>query len=302
VLSISAGNWPVEIKLSGFHQNVADKKSSPDYGVYAYQPYSESGQTFSMVNTGGFGFSYLGWPDSVDAGYGLEAEMRYIISDNIRLSFQIGYDYMHVYQWDVLDEWDWDYWEKTYIEFIPALTVDQANKTFRYNYKFNEDGQFVPDDSMQFSAKFLPIQRLKELRLGIGGLYRLPVTEKFSAQFRLDGGVSLYTRQLHMREDWIKRFNLSGDSTQIYDYEYKLNLLHYAPLKKGARFYLTPGVGLNYQLNNVFDFEFDFRFLQYIDRKYSAWLEDVFGFPSRSEEQFPVYSKYFFQFGLVFKY
>ena len=241
----------------------------------------------------GYGHPHFNGSDSVNAGFGLSAGFRYKLSDQFRVGLKIGYDYMYLYQDNVLDEWDWEYWEKTYIEFIPGLTVEEANRTLRYN---------AGTDSTLFSAVFEPTQRLKELKLATEVSYQIRVWEDISATVGLEFGASMFSRELRMNEHWIKRFKLDSASVEKFDYEYEFELLHFAPSKKGTRFFLAPAIGLSWDLGDTFLATFDWRFTQYLGRQHVGWLEDLFGIPADSEKWFPVKSKMQFELGLVFKY
>lgn len=271
--TLTAQEWPLEVKISALHQ-----------GVF------EARQTASKDYTG-FGFPYFDFPDSVEGGFGVAAEFRFKLTERFKILLQVGYDYMYLFQDDVLDEWDWDYWEDTYIEFLPGITVDEVNKTLRY----------TSGDSI-FSAIFEPSQRLKELRLSTGFGYTQPLFGKLEGIIACELGASLFNRELRMTERWTKRFKLDTLSTGKFDYEYKYDLLHFAPAKEGTRFYIAPTLGLKYNLGQNADLEFNYRHLQYIDRKYIKTIEDFFQITDRSQQWFPVYSKYQFQLGIVFKY
>lgn len=268
-----AEDLPIEFKFTLSHQNALETKRSAAYD--------------------GFGMPYLGLPDSVNGGFGLSAAFNYRITDAFRAGIKIGYDYMHLYQRDVLDEWDWDYWEKTYIEFIPGLTVEEANKTLRYN---------AGTDSTQFSAVFEPVQRLKELKISTQAEYHLPVYKELSAVLGLEFGASLFSRQMEMHEHWIKRYQLDPESTEKYDYEYKFELLHFAPPKTGVRFFLAPAIGVNFDLNDAMAVTADFIYVQYLGHQQVGWLEDLLRIPADSEKWFPVKSKFLISLGLVLKY
>jgi len=220
-----------------------------------------------------------------------EEQIKVNLSDF--LSEILGYDYTYLFQDDVLEEWNWDYWEKTYIEFLPGLTVEEANSTLQYN---------AETDTTQFSAVFIPTQRLKELKISLEAGYHLSLSERFTATFGLEFGASLFYRELRMEEKWIKRFKLDTLTTDEYDYEYRFDLLHFAPSKKGTRIYLAPSAGLNYYLDQNFDLELDIIYTQYLSHSQIGWLEDLLGVPKDSEKWFPVDSKFLIRFGLIFKY
>ena len=271
--SLSAQNWPLEVKLSAWHQNVFDDRNteSPAYR--------------------GFGFPYFNMPDSIKGGFGLGSEFRFKLSESFRVLLQVNYDYMYLFQDDVLTEWKWAYWEDTYIEFLPGITVEEANRTLRY----------TSGDSI-YSAVFVPQQRLKELRLATGLTYTHKLWNKLDGFIGLEVGASLYTRELRMTEKWTKRFKLDTLSTERFDYDYRYDLLHFAPSKNGTRFYLAPILGLKYALARNTDLELNYRYMQYIDRKFIEGIENLFQITGNSQKWFPLYSKYQLQLGIVFKY
>ena len=273
VLKVTAEDWPIELKIALSHSNTLETKNSNSYN--------------------GFGFPYFGLPDSVNGGFGVSLDFRYKFTESFRVAIKIGYDYTYLFQDDVLEEWNWDYWEKTYIEFLPGLTVEEANSTLQYN---------AETDTTQFSAVFIPTQRLKELKISLEAGYHLSLSERFTATFGLEFGASLFYRELRMEEKWIKRFKLDTLTTDEYDYEYRFDLLHFAPSKKGTRIYLAPSAGLNYYLDQNFDLELDIIYTQYLSHSQIGWLEDLLGVPKDSEKWFPVDSKFLIRFGLIFKY
>jgi hypothetical protein len=264
---------PLELQLAVSHSNPFDTRNSDAYS--------------------GFAFPYFGLPDSVNGGFGVSGMFRYKLSDHLNVLFDLGYDYTYLYQDDVLDEWEWRYWEDTYIEFIPGLTVEDVNRTLRYN---------AESDTTQFSAIFIPTQRLRELKISVGGGFRLQIMERLSMNIDIKFGASLFSRELRMDEKWIKRFKLDPENPEKYDYEYKFDLLHFAPSKTGTRFYLAPSAGIQYDLGNTLALGFDFIYVQYLDRSQIGWLEDIFGISPDSHKWFPLISKYQLQIGLIFKY
>ncbi|MBD3290874.1 hypothetical protein GF337_18850, partial [candidate division KSB1 bacterium] len=98
-------------------------------------------------------------------GFGLGAQMKFRLRQNLDLNLNVRYDYSFLEQNDVLDEWEWDYWEDTYIDFIPGAEPEIINKTLVY----------TSTDSI-YSAVFDPTQRLQELKLSLGFEYSLPLT------------------------------------------------------------------------------------------------------------------------------
>ncbi len=271
--SSAAQNLPLEVKFSAGHINILDR-------------------TRSAENTG-IGAHYLGLPDSIDGGFNFSGEFRYKFTEKLKGIFRVSYDNQRLYQDDVLTEWNWPYWEDTYLEFIGARGNDLAevNRTLRYE---SNDGIY--------SAVFEPIQSLKELRLSIGASWSERLLEKWQVNAELSVGASLYTRELRMDEHWIKRFKLDSTSTEEYDYNYDFDLTHFAPPKDGTRFFIAPALGVTYTLSPGFDLELDGRMVGYIDRDLVEPLEKLFNIPAGDQRDFPVYYKMMLQFGLVIKY
>lgn len=227
---------------------------------------------------------------SEGSGYGGVAQFNFDIGKRFRLNFAVGSDIMNLTQSTVLDEWQWDYWEDTYIDFLPGATVEIVNQTLRYD----------SNDSL-FSARFSPDQNLKELTLGVGADYRISLSGKFSGVVGLQLGISKFKRELRMEEHWIKRFDLDSTVAGL-DYEYEYDLLHFAPSKQGSKIFAAPQVGLNYQLSNSLAFTAAGQYLVYFDRSSAEWLENLFGISDAGERWFPLKNKLRLGVGLVISY
>lgn len=219
-------------------------------------------------------------------GFGLGAQMNFVPVQRLEFALKVNYDYAYLEQSDVLDEWDWNYWERTYTDFLPGTDATIINQTLLY----------TSTDSI-YSAVFEPTQRLKELRLAAGLEYYLPLSKKTAVFLALDAGMSLFNRELFMHEDWTKRFKVDTLSTTKFDYEYKYRLLHFAPAKKGNRAFIAPGLGTRVFLSSSVDLNFEARYLYYFDR------EKLFGVLFGSgQDWLPFKSKIQLGLGLTFKY
>lgn len=219
-------------------------------------------------------------------GFGLGAQMNFVPIRHLEIALKINYDYTFLEQSDVLDEWDWNYWERTYTDFLPGTNATIINQTLAY----------TSTDSI-YSAVFEPRQRLKELRLATGLEYYLPLSQKTAVFLALDAGVSLFSRELSMHENWTKRFKLDTLSTAKFDYEYQYRLLHFAPAKKGNKAFVAPGLGTRIFLSPSLDLSFEARYLYYFNR------EKLFGILFGPGQQWlPFKSKMQLALGLTFKY
>lgn len=219
-------------------------------------------------------------------GFGIGTYMSFSILRNFDVRLNIQYDYMYLNQADVLDEWDWAYWERTYIDFLPGTNAEIVNKTLTY----------TSTDSI-YSAEFNPNQRLKELRLFTGFDYYLPISRTLSLRFGVDGGFSLFNRELSIREHWTKRFKLDSLSTEKFDYEFTYNLLHFAPAKKGTRIFIAPAIGMKMELSPSFDLELAGQYVYYVNQ------DKVFGILlAQGQEWLPIKSKILLTMALIFKY
>jgi hypothetical protein len=220
-------------------------------------------------------------------GYGLGAQMNFSIMKNLDYCLKVYYDQARLEQMDVLDEWDWDYWEKTYIDFLPGTDATIVNKTLEY----------TSTDSI-YSAVFHPRQSLKELRLFTGFEYNVPVTQKLGLLLGLDGGVSLFNRELEMHEDWTKRYKLNPESPEKFDYEFKYKLLHFAPTKKGKMLFASPSIGAKYNLSSSLDLTMGVNYTHYFHREklLGVRLSEI------GRRWFPIKSKTQVLVGLTFKY
>ena len=248
---------------------------------------------YSRLSVTGIGHLQLQSGDSrasEGSGYGGVAQFNYNIGKRFRLNFAVGSDMMNLTQSDVLDEWQWDYWEDTYIDFLPGATVEIVNQTLRYD----------SNDSL-FSARFSPDQNLKELTLGIGTDYSMSLSGKFSGVIGVQLGISKFKRELRMEEHWIKRFDLDSTVAGL-DYEYEYDLLHFAPSKQGSKIFAAPQFGLNYQLSNSLALTAAGQYLVYFDRGSVEWLENLFGISDDGERWFPLKNKLRVGVGLTFSY
>lgn len=220
-------------------------------------------------------------------GYGLGAQMNFSIMKNLDYCLKVYYDHAALEQMDVLDEWDWDYWEKTYIDFLPGTDATIVNKTLEY----------TSTDSI-YSAVFHPKQSLKELRLFTGFEYNLPITQKFGLLLGLDGGVSLFNRELEMHEDWTKRYKLDPNSPEKFDYEYHYKLLHFAPTKKGKMLFASPSIGAKFDLSSSLDLMVGVNYTHYFHREKLLGIQ----LSEIGRRWFPIKSKTQVLVGLTFKY
>jgi len=220
------------------------------------------------------------------AGFGLGAQMNFRLWKGLEIQLKVNYDYLALSQNDVLDEWDWDYWEKTYIDFLPGTNAQTVNKSLTY----------TSADSI-YSADFDPTQRLKELRLMSGLEYNFPLSKRIKLFLGIDAGVSLFFRELQMNEHWTKRFKIDSLSTTKFDYEFQYDLLHFAPTKKGSKLFAAPRLGLRFILNPSLDFDLAAHYIHYLDWNEFAGIKLTHG-----HEWFPLKSKFLVSFGLVFKY
>lgn len=266
-LGLLSGDYPLEVRFSLIRQNPVSEEYSNNYkGLRSQVVKDDLIPDDVLYNTVG--------------SFGLEGSFGYKLNNRFKATLTLGYDYMYLFQDDVLDKWNWTYWEDTYIEFIPGLVVDEVNTRLSYN-------EF--DDSSKFAATFAPQQRLRELRISTGISWIQPVYKKFKAVFDYEVGVSLFTRELQMHEKWYKRYNVGVD-TAFYEYSY--DLLHFAPAKRGMKFFVAPAVGIRYELSRVFDIDLAFRFIGYTGTLDTGKLR----------ESFPLYSKYQIRAGVFIKY
>ncbi|MBN2354820.1 hypothetical protein JXO59_01835 [candidate division KSB1 bacterium] len=225
------------------------------------------------------------------SGYGAGAQISRRITGHLRLTLNIDYELMNLQQADVLDEWDWDYWQDTYIPFLPGIDVAEVNRTLTY----------TSTDSI-YSCVFDPAQKMKDLRLAIGFLGELPLHKKLVNYAGAAFGVSLFQRELHMTEHWTKRFKLDTLSTEKFDYEYQYDLLHFAPPKKGQRFFGRFSCGLRYYLTDALDLDCGLHYIYYLQREDVKGLEKLFNISSNDQKYYPIHSKALITLGITFKY
>lgn len=220
-------------------------------------------------------------------GFGVGARMNFPLNKSLNFLLDVHYDYQWLSEENALEIWEWDYWEDTYIDFIPGAEVAVINRTLEY----------TSNDSI-YSARFEPSQHLKELRLAAGIEYRWQVSPKFNFTFGFIGGGSIFYRTLQMQEHWTKRFKVDTLTTGKFDYKFQYDLLHFAPTKKGTKLFFAPEIGTQIYLSHALDFNLKIQYLAYINR------EDLLGLAlsPNGVKWFPLKSKVLVAAGLIFKY
>jgi len=220
-------------------------------------------------------------------GFGVGARMNFPLVPPVKFFLDVHYDYLWLSEEKALEIWEWDYWEDTYIDFIPGAEVDEINRTRVYN----------SSDSI-YAARFVPRQHLKELRLAAGLEFRRRLHAKINFSVGLNGGVSLFYRTLQMQEHWTKRFKIDPQSTSKFDYEFQYDLLHFAPTKKGTKIFFAPEVGTQIFLSDALDFNLKVQYLTYLNR------DQLFGLAlsANGVKWSPLKSKVLVAAGLTFKY
>jgi len=221
------------------------------------------------------------------SGYGIGAQMNFSLTRKLNVGLKVHYDHQNLTQDDVLDEWNWEYWEDTYIDFLPGTEPEIVNRTLRY----------TSTDSI-YSAVFEPTQTLKELRIYGGFEFSQPITAKLQAYLGCDAGFSIFFRELKMQEHWTKRFKLDTLTTDRFDYEYEYDLLHFAPSKSGTTFFMSPFIGTKYLLSSSVDLDLGFHYIHYMNRKEIGGLK----LSNAAEKWFPLKSKIQISVGITFKY
>lgn len=225
------------------------------------------------------------------SGFGGGGQFSYRLLPHLSGQLTISYDFMTLEQPHVLDEWDWDYWQTTYIPFLPGANLTEINHSLQY----------TSTDSI-YSGVFVPSQSMNELRIGLGFNYEVPLSKRLTPYVALNGGVSLFRRELQMQEHWTKRFKLDTLSTGTFDYEYKVDVLHFAPPKKGKRLFVQPSLGIRYGVSASVDLNLAGHYVYYPSRDAIEWLENLFNISSDSQFWFPVKSKALVTLGITFKY
>jgi len=258
---------------------------------------------------------------SQSTGLAVDSKLSYSLNNNLDLSFNMAYDHTLLKEDSVFLEWDWAYWDERYIDWLltgaSQEEVDSISTILEY---------WLPDSS--YHGVFNPYQWMNEIRLTFSTDYNIPFNNKLSMFGSLGAGMSIYTRRLKVVEDWMKVFTWDWDSTavanaslsqddmdnyhiflglhqdnpEIYQldtlnsiykltYEYYTQITHFAPDKKGLKFYLTPSIGLRYAIKDDIDIECAYQGIFYLN------VQDAI-----ARETFPLRSKSMIWLGLRFKY
>ncbi len=255
-------------------------------GIFVFKLFAQN-QPLKVKLISSYQFQNEAYKASSADGFGIGGQLNYSIWKGLDVSLNLYYDYMNLQQDDVLDEWEWDYWEQTYIDFLPGTEPEIVNETLRY----------TSTDSI-YSAVFEPSQYLKELRLFVGFEYNFPLTKSIQIYTGAKGGFSLFYRELKMQEHWTKRFKLDSLSTEKFDYEFNYDLLHFAPTREGKILFITPSLGTRIYLSSSVDLDLGARYIYYLQR------DELFGIKisQAAKRWFPIKSKTLLSIGLTFKY
>ncbi|MCF7833248.1 MAG: hypothetical protein K9N05_06715 [Candidatus Marinimicrobia bacterium] len=254
-------------------------------------------------------------------GWAVDGKLAYSLTDKFDLSLDVAYDHTVLDEDSVILEWDWAYWDERYIDWLltgaSQEEVDSISTVLEY---------WRPDSS--YHGVFKPQQWMEEIRLTLSADYTIPFSEKLSMFGSIGGGLSIYTRRLKVVEDWMKVFTWEWDSIAVASgtldqedldnylifmdlhnsdpatyqldstnamvkitYDYFAQVTHFAPDKKGIKFYLTPSIGLRYSIAKDIDLECAYQGIFYL-----SVGDGVI------KEQFPIRSKSMIWLGLTFKY
>ena len=267
-------------------------------------------------------------------GWNAGTQFNYLFNENWAASFRFTFDYMHLEEDSVLLEWDWPYWEDRYIDWLltgaSPEEVDSINRIKEY---------WRPDSS--YHGVFKPQQWVQELSFSLGLQYRHNISDNFMVYFQSGLGFNLYERRLKMVEDWMKEFNwqwdrqkisdstysdeeiwkynqfmdlheknpdkyklsYSGDSSQVsMTYNYYRDVTHFAPSKRGTRFFVTPNIGLRYSLTESLDLDLSYYGIWYLKGGIISDVEDLFSISESSTKWFPFETKSMITLGITFRY
>jgi len=225
-------------------------------------------------------------------GFGFGGELGRDLGKHWTVNAQIAYDYQKLSQDSVLSEWDWAYWEDTYIEWLPGGDYEVINQTLTY----------MSGDSI-YHANFKPAQTLSEVRLSLGLDYQSRRSAKLNFFGGMNAGISIYDRGLKMQEEWTKVFELNPDTTVTdtfpgLDYDYHYTLTHFAPAKEGLMLFAAPRLGIRTSLGEKYDLELGWTGIFYLD--HLALLEEWI--PETDHKNFPIQSKHQLWLAFRFKY
>jgi hypothetical protein len=242
------------------------------------------------------------------AGFGFSGQFNRRLTKNFDITLRVGYNTHYLTQDSVLDEWNWDYWDLRYTDYLDNLgTFTKKNGKLHYT-----------KNDTTFLADFDPRQTLGETMLSLGLEYHKDLTKNIRFYTDCNFGVNVYRRNIKMVEDWTKTFHWDTTSTAMktnlellrevfgldsstveYDYEYQIQITHFAPPKKGKLFFVSPTVGMRFYLSPSMDLDVAYQFIYYFD---GGKLGNMFGFSKNSYRWYPLKSTSQLTFGITFKY
>lgn len=275
----------------------------------------------------------MGESDRISSGdgWGFGGRMSRDLTKKIDLHLDLSYDHMKLQQDTVLLEWDWDYWDERYIDFLltgaSPEEVDSISRALAIDYQ-------------NASATLHPRQWMQEVKLAGGIGFSQPFGRSFILNISLDAGVSIFERRLKMQEFWTKEYSWKWSTAAYADnaleidekerYEYFLQLLeekpdiyrsefdtlnnveyqvfyrdidtrisHLAPAKNGSKVFIMPDVSLKWRISEFTDLRLSWRTSYYRD---AGKIGELLAFSSNSDKWFPYKTKNQFTLGLNFRY
>ncbi len=275
---------------------------------------------------------------SSGSGWLTGGEIGYKFTDRLSANLRVNFDYMSLEEDSVLLEWDWPYWDERYIDWmLTGATQEEVDSISilgeywrsdsSYHGVFN-DHQWIQELSFSLNLKYKqPITEKLSFfgTMGIGfNLYerRLKMVEDWWKTFTWSWDSTGIAQESYSAEELEKYYKMKAlhdhdpgeyelnrhfndDSTDVtyqFIYDYYTKVTHFAPSKKGTLFFLTPEIGLSYELTSWVDLELAYQGVWYFTGESVEGMENMVNIDSNSRKWFPFETKSMLTLGLTFKY
>ena len=271
-------------------------------------------------------------------GWATGGQFSFLHGKRFATNLRITFDHMTLEEDSVLLEWDWPYWDERYIDWmLTGASQEEVDSISTLGEYWRPDssyhGVFNPYQWVQevkasigFQYRQPLTQKLSlygEVGLGFSRYKRrLKMVEDWWKTFVWEWDSSMVAnseysdmelsnyetfRNLHDEDPETYQFSriYSEDGNEVtyhYEYEYYTRVTHFAPNKKGVRFFVTPVVGLRYRLTRTLDVDLAYHGVWYLEGDFIDTVNDWFCISDISITDFPLKSKHMLSLGLTFKY
>jgi opacity protein-like surface antigen len=195
-------------------------------------------------------------------GLGIGTSILLNINQFISIGIDGGYNDMKVKQDNVVEHWDWKFWDKFYADYIYDLQKKDST----------------------YKSDLTPYQGIYNIPIHLMVFLKIPNRTEFTPYLSIGGGVYFYERNLWLEEKWSKYY-----PEKDYTFNYSFN--NYAEVRKGKVLGFKFGIGTTYSVSEHLN-------LNLFGEYHQAIEINNFG----NYDQFPLCSFFNLSVGLSFLY